>query len=186
MLWQNFQNTIADWFKDWSGLAHVRWEGGNAEGPPYPYGILSVLSDRTVGQDELTYVLDPLGSGLLIPEISGLRQIVVTCKVVTNTNKPEGHARAYASEAKDSLSEPEVIALFSANAISIVDTSPTVGADSKRNLGIVSIAAFDLRLEATISRVSTSTNYIKTARVEGEIQLPDHSIEFGPDTYGDT
>lgn len=183
MLWDTFQNTIADWVADTTGLA-VRWDPSNVERPAYPYCELSILSDVKRGQDETSYALD-VPTNTLVPTVYGLRQIVVTIKVTTNANTPAKQARAYTSLVVDALADTATIELLSAAKISIVEASPTLSFNAPRNLGIVSIAAFDLRLETLISRTPANTSYIQTAQVAGTIQTP-ATIEFGPDTYGDT
>lgn len=182
MDWTTFQNVLADWFASVTGLT-VRWAPSNVERPTYPYGELSILSDGSVGQDSIDYILDP-DTLLLTPQQTGLREVVVTCKVTTNANTPAKHARSYTSKLRSALRQPSTIELFSANKIAIVNASATVAFDNTRNLGIVSVAAFDLRLATTISETDTTTTFLQTAEVEGTIFTPD-PINFGPDTYGD-
>lgn len=176
-----FQNFLADWFKDVTDLPAVHWDAPNTERPDYPYGVLTLLSEDDLGQDETSY---ELVSGVLQPTISGNRIVTVTLKTVTNTNKPPNHARGYLAKAFNAMGKDTTVDAFSAAGIAIVDQGAVIGFNTPRNLGIVSVAAFDLRLAITISESDTANSYIAQAQVSGEVKTP-ATITFGPDTYGE-
>jgi hypothetical protein len=187
MDWNTIQRLLVNWFASITGIPvdHVVWAGQNIERPNYPYAVLNILSDESIGADETFYV--DAGDGTLTSTVSGLREFVISFRVHANSQKPSEHAQAYLSKVELGLSRGSTVELFSLNNLAIVTNSPTVvNLSDVRNLGMTSAAAFDLRLATTaIDTPETGQATIDKANVSGTITSP-HTVTIPPRDYGNT
>lgn len=109
--WNTIRNTIHSWAaaKSTLGVNKIFWANQDNPRQPYPYGVLNIISDRTLGPGQSEYKYN-VGTNLLDRTHYVYHMFTVSFQIYGKTF----NARDYISLALAGLSAPDVQQSFSA------------------------------------------------------------------------
>lgn len=172
MPWGTIRDTIKAWAESASGLKAVWTE----EQRPFidgPHVLLNVISVAPVGVDE-TRAEEDLGAAVgeeIVQSQTGMRRFTVSCSAQNFINQTaEKNAAYYLERLRTRLRWPSAHATFVAAGIAVVGTGPLSLGDYDFDGRRVSLASFDIMLQAAVSDADTGIGYIETVEVSSAIE----------------
>lgn len=144
------------WFAHVSGISEndVSWDGEPIGMQSTTRAMLTLKSQGIgPGVDELRYVDD--GAGNLNPEIVGNRRLVLSCRVETRDQSPEGKAQTYLDRVSVSIMVPTSREAFARAGVGYSRAENVISYESTSDMRALSVAVLDLHLNGAVDVVFT-------------------------------
>lgn len=189
MDWSTIQTGIKSWFSTGTGLTVV-WMNEAKPMTDKPYGILQILSSSAIGKDEVNYEYISTGTPHMEPTVSGVRQLTISCQVISRNQLAGSHAMSYLESARTDLRRPTAREALYTAGLGILSTSPTVVLDTRFDKRMESRASFDVTFtlaeNVTYADDADGTSWIERAEVSSDFEPTDDasSVELDEEVYG--
>jgi hypothetical protein len=102
------------------------------------------------------------------PTLTGLRRLIVSCRVESMTQEPGESAWAYGESLRTGLRLAGVKALFRRVGLSLIDTLPMVKLNSPVDDRIRSMVSFDMRLNLAVCMLDDPLGFIEQVQIRSE------------------
>lgn len=133
---------------------------------------LKVIAARARGVDEIRYTENGSDPLLVDPEVTGNRELTISCMVESYKDSPDRHAVYLCERARTRLRMPTVELAFQVAGIGVIEATPTVDLAYTADDRIYSRASFDLRVNVNASETDDAADTIGTVVVTSDFKDP--------------